>query len=101
MAKESTGVHTPDSIEHVASRLDEIVAQVRASAVLLGAVGITSVEVRYERSLTDGLAFLENWANALKSTAHDQVMQSKKQRVSAANGTVSDSGHEPRKTKRK
>lgn len=80
---ETTERHTAESIEHVASDLDRMVNTLRtAAAMLAGTPRLTGVDVRYERSLNDGLKFLNLWTVEVQTRVSaarlDAMKQAKK-----------------------
>jgi hypothetical protein len=77
--QETAERHTPASIEHVAAQLDRMVTSLRISVGMLnGTPKINEIHVRYERSLRDGLRFLELWCNEVKSVASDERLEASK-----------------------
>lgn len=77
MPKETSGTHTTESVEHVANRLEKLAAQIRASRVLMELPQpLGPIEVLKERSLKDGLAGIQIWANALQDAVHDAQLAS-------------------------
>lgn len=71
MPKESTGSHTAESVEHVAARLEQIVAQIRGSkGVMEITPPLANVAVTRETSLQNGLTGMQSWADALRDAVH-------------------------------
>lgn len=103
MPKESTGDHTPGTIEQVLIRLREITAQIEAAKTLMEMQpSITHIEVARERSLKDGLTFLTTWAESLRDSVHDSKMKAHRNNgVSGKSDTVSGSPSGAKKVRNK
>lgn len=76
MAKETSGKHTAEALNHVASELEDHAASLRAAAALLGVEPhINQIEVRFENSRKVGLDYLRNWVASAKQAAFDARME--------------------------
>jgi hypothetical protein len=69
---ETVARHTAASIEHVANELEAMVNTLRTTAAMLsGTPKITDVELRYERSLSDGLRYMKLWTHEVQSVVSE------------------------------
>lgn len=77
--QETTERHTPASIEHVAAELEGMVNTLRVSAAMLqGTPKIGEIQVRYERSMRDGIRFLSLWTNEVKTIVSSERLEASK-----------------------
>jgi hypothetical protein len=77
---ETTERHTAESIDHVASELEKLVNVLRTSAAMLsGTPKLGDVELRYERSMRDGIKFLKLWAGEVQTKISDARLDAMKQ----------------------
>lgn len=76
MPKDTSKMHTPESVEIVASRLESIVAQLRVSKdIMLEQPPLKSLEVFKQTSLDVGLSGLRAWADALRDSVDTARME--------------------------
>lgn len=100
MGKKSSGPHTVQSMETVVSRLNEITAQIHASAILADIEPkVMELEVPLEVSLQDGMTFLQDWADSLRNAVRDEKLRLS--RLPGAKKPVSDSNPKSAKPSRK
>lgn len=78
--QETTELHTEASIEHIAREIENVANSLKtAAAMLKGTPKIASVELRYERSMRDGLKFLKLWAGEVQTKVSDARLDAMKQ----------------------
>lgn len=101
MPRISKGPHTPQSLRHTAENLKQIATQIEVAAVLMETIPeVPSVVINYEQGRTDGLAWLQQWADG----ARDAVRVAKLERlrsVSPGNPPVSPAPAKSAKPKQK
>ena len=82
--------HTKASIAHVASELHSMGTRLEAALTILGN-DIDTLNVRYETSLKDGLAFMDNWVNEVTRCVRDAKLEHARKPIQ--NGRVRKTGH--------
>lgn len=87
MPKDTTGTHTPESVEIVASRLDAILSSLRVSkAKMQSQPPLTAIKVLKQNQLDLGLNGMTTWADSLRDAVDAARLELATKSVSDSHG---------------